>query len=118
MSDRPPREDELREIAERFGLRVVPRPERWFASRQGRIRAAAWTALAALFVLVCPASLLLLVSETAGVALAILAAAVLFLAFVAIWLDALVLTTPGTEEDENERAVARMVSGKGVRPPR
>ncbi len=118
MSDRRRREGELRELADLFGLRLVPIRERWLATRRGRIRAAAWTALGALFVLVCPALLLIPVSTTAAVILAVTAAAVLLLAIAAIYVEIFLFTTPGTEEDENERAVARMVSGKGVRTRR
>jgi len=112
------REAEVRELAELFGLELVGRPKRWFATRRGRIRAAAWTALGALFVLVCPATLLFSVSETAAVILAVPAGAVLLLAIGAIYVEIFLLSTPDADEDENERAVARMVSGKGVRPPR
>jgi hypothetical protein len=114
MDDSPPPHHIVRELMEVYGYRPVPRPERWFSSPRGRIRAVAWTGLGALLVLVGPATAVFALSETAGLALALPAAAVLLLCMVAIYVDALSGAGPEAEEDEAERAVARMVSGRGV----
>ncbi|HTI32229.1 MAG TPA: hypothetical protein VL422_01050 [Miltoncostaea sp.] len=113
MADSPPPEHIVRELMEVHGYRPVSRPGRWYSSARGRIRAAAWTGLGALIVLVGPATAVFALSETAGLALALPAAAVLFLCMVAIYVDALSGAQPGAD-DEAERAVARMVSGRGV----
>lgn len=115
MDEPSPHEHVIRELIEVHGYRPVPRPERWYATPRGRVRAAAWTGLAALVVLVGVVTPVLTVSETAGIALALLALGVGFLCSVAIYVDVIAAARPGAEEDENERAVARMVSGRGVR---
>ena len=118
MSDGRSPEDELRELAERFGLRLVPLRERWFEAPRGRIRAAAWTALGALLLLVPSGTLLFSVSETVGMLVAFPSAAVLFLALAVISVEIFVIGSLAEDEDDDERAVARMVSGKGVDPGR
>ncbi|MGE0028225.1 MAG: hypothetical protein AB7O78_12930 [Thermoleophilia bacterium] len=118
MSEARRREDELRELATAFGLRRVPRPRPWFRTRRGRIRAAAWTALGALFVMLLAGTLLFAVSGTTGLIVSLPAAAVMLLAIGAIYVEVFLISAPGAEEDENERAVAGMVSGKGIDPPR
>ena len=113
MADPPPPEHVVRELIEVYGYRPALRPERWYSSPRGRIRAAAWTGFGAFLVVVGVAPAVWLVSETAAMVLFVPAIAVLFLLFVTLPL--LTVGPPGAEEDENERAVARMVSGRGVR---
>ena len=115
MPDSPPPDHIVRELMEVYGYRPVPRPEQWYSSPRGRIRAAAWAGLGALIMLVGPATAVFPLSETAGLVIALPSAAVLLLCILAIYVDALSSAGPGAEEGEAERAVARMVSGRGVR---
>ncbi|HTI35376.1 MAG TPA: hypothetical protein VL422_16990 [Miltoncostaea sp.] len=113
MDEPSPHEHVIRELIEVHGYRPVPRPERWWESPRGRVRAAAWTGLGAFLVLVGVAPAVWFVSETAAMALFVPAMLVLLLLFMILPL--LWVGPPGAEEDENERAVARMVSGRGSR---
>ena len=113
MDDPSPHEHVIRELIEVHGYRPVPPRERWYASPRGRVRAAAWTGFGAFLVLVGVAPAVWFVSETAAMVLFVPAMLVLFLLFATLPL--LSVGPPGTAEDENERAVARMVSGRGIR---
>jgi hypothetical protein len=114
MAEPSPHLHVIRELIEVYGYRPpLPPPERWYASSRGRIRAAAWIGFGAFLVTVGVAPGVWLVSETAAMVLFVPAIVVLFLLFMILPL--LTVGPPGAEEDENERAVARMVSGRGVR---
>jgi hypothetical protein len=113
MAEPSPHDHVIRELVEVHGYQPpLPPPLRWYGSSRGRIRAAAWTGFGALLVLVGVAPAVWFVSETAAMALFVPAMAVLFLLFVTF---PLLMGPRGAEEDENERAVARMVSGRGIR---
>jgi hypothetical protein len=114
MGEPSPHEHVIRELIEVHGYRPpLPPPTRWYASSRGRLRAAAWTGFGAFLVVVGVAPAVWMVSETAATVLFVPALVVLFVLFVT--LPVLSVGRPDAEEDENERAVARMVSGKGVR---
>ena len=92
-------------------------PERWFRSARGRIRMAAWIVAGGLFVMLGPATVAFYyVSETVAWALFLPAGSAMLLALAAIWVEIRRGLASG-EEDESERAVARLVSGKGIDPP-
>jgi hypothetical protein len=118
MGEPSPHEHVIRELIEVYGYRPpLPPPGRWFGTSRGRIRAAAWTGFGALLVLIAITPAVAAVSETSSIVVGVIAAAVLLLCLAAIYVDAITAAPRVGEDDENERAVARMVSGKGVRPP-
>ena len=57
------------------------------------------------------------VSEAAGLTVGLLAAGVLLISFAALYVEIIWGVHSGAEEDEAERAVARLVSGRGIGPP-
>jgi hypothetical protein len=133
MNEGPPPDDEILAMAELFGLSIAEceelraralrqgrgrRRERWYSSARGRVRVAAWTALGGLFLIVGPGTVVFaFVSETLGWVVSLTGAAMLLVALTAIVLDVRHRAVGGAEEDEDERAVARMVSGRGIDPP-
>ena len=84
-------------------------PERWFRTRRGRIRTEAFIAGGSLLLLVGPATVAFSVSETAGIVVGIAALSGMVLAFLAITIE--LFEPRDGDEDENEQAVARLVSG-------
>lgn len=108
-------------------------PGPWFTSRRARIRVEAIVAGVSLFILVGPLTLAWdRAPERLLVPFAIAAASGLVLSFIALFREIVeprrvlrdgapwheqFVPHAGEEEDENEKAVARLVSGKGIAPP-
>ena len=93
------------------------RPAAWHRTTRGRRRMEAMVAGASLLVMVGVSPLLFAyVSEAAGLTVALVAAGVLLISFAALYVEIMSAVHSGAEEDEAERAVARLVSGRGVAP--
>ena len=94
------------------------RPAAWYRTRRGRRRMEAMVAGASVLVMVGVTPLLFAyVSEAAGLTVGLLAAGVMLICFAALYVEVISGVHSGAEEDEAERAVARLVSGRGIRPP-
>jgi hypothetical protein len=120
-------------VRRRDATTAASTPDPWFRSRRARIRVEAIVAGVSLFILVGPLTLAWdRAPERLLVPFAIAAASGLVLSSIALvreiveprrvlrdgapWHEQFV-PHAGEEEDENEKAVARLVSGKGIAPP-
>jgi hypothetical protein len=94
------------------------RPAAWHRTRRRRRRMEAMAAGASVLVMVGVSPLLFAyVSEAAGLTVGLLAAGILLISFAALFVEIISGVQSGAEEDEAERAVARLVSGRGIAPP-
>ena len=96
------------------GVAARAGPERWFSSRRDRMRVEACVAAGSLVMLLGPATAMYVVYEVVGVALFVTAAMTMLLALGAIYIESLLSCESDGQEDESERAVARLVSGGGI----
>ena len=94
------------------------RPAAWYRTRRGRLRMEAMVAGASLLAMVGVSPLLFaFVSDAAGLTVGLLGAGVMLICFAALYVEVIAGAHSGAEEDEAERAVARLVSGRGIGPP-
>ncbi len=91
----------------------------WFTSRRARIRVEAIVAAVSLFILVGPLTLAWdRAPEPLLAVIGIPAAIGLVLSLIVLTREIVPRAGEDEEEDESEKAVARLVSGKGIDPPR
>ena len=104
-------------LSELYAAIAAPRarrgPERWFSTRRRRIRVEGLVAGGSFVILMVSSTALFYVSEVLGLVVAGVAAIAMFLALGAVVVETVQGYHAGEAENENEKAVARLVSGGG-----